>query len=423
MEQLFALRGNIIHTPQRNAFAVAQNAYLVCENGKVAGVFDNLPDRYAGCALYAFDDRLIVPGFVDTHVHAPQYAFRGLGMDMELIQWLDTQAFPEECRYHEPAYAARAYGQFADALRKSATTRACVFATVHNEATLRLMELLDKTGLYTYVGKVSMDRNAPDELLDPTGKAGLELTEAWIRRAVGRYDHVRPIVTPRFVPSCTDALMQGLGELAKRYKLPVQSHLSENPSEVDWVKELCPDTTCYLDAYARYGLAGRHTVMAHCVHPTDTELELMKATKVLVSHCPASNMNLASGIAPVRRYLDAGIRVSLGTDIAGGYDLSIFRAMTDAVQASKLRARQTDMKEKPLSLSETFYMGTKGGGAFFGKVGSFEKGYEFDALVLDDSKLSSPRPLTVLERLERAVYLEKDVRIQCKFVAGEPICQ
>lgn len=421
MERCFALRGHIVHTPTKDDFSVSENAWLVCEEGKVAGVFDELPERYAGLMRYDFQDSLILPGLCDTHVHAPQYAFRGLGMDLELLEWLDTHAFPEEARYHDPRYAALAYGQFVDALRKSATTRACVFATVHGDATIALMRLLEQSGLVTLVGKVGMDRNARDDLLDPPGQPALDQYDAWIKQAQSEFKRTRPIVTPRFIPSCTDGLLRGLGELARKYDLPVQSHLSENPSEIEWVCELCPEASCYLDAYAQRGLVSPRTVMAHCVHPTDTELALMQASGILVSHCPASNMNIASGIAPIRRYLDAGIRVSLGTDIAGGYELSMLRAIADAIQVSKLRARQTDLREKPITAAEAFYMATKGGGAFFGKVGSFEAGYALDAVVLDDHALVAPRPLTVRERVERAIYLDRDVRIRCKFVDGQPV--
>lgn len=416
----FVLSGHIVHTPSKDAFSITENGYLVCENGRVAGVFAALPERYSALPVRRFEDCLIIPGLCDTHVHAPQYAFRGLGMDLELIEWLNAQAFPEELRYGDLAYAKAAYGQFAEALRTSATTRAAVFATSHVPATLALMSLLEKTGLRCLVGKVSMDRNAPDGLLDPEPHEALLQTEKWVEEALLAFERTRPILTPRFVPACSDELLDGLGALRRRRGLPVQSHLSENPSEVAWVRELCPSASCYADVYARHGLLGSDapTVMAHCVHPAEVEFAMLAAGGVLVAHCPSSNANLCSGVAPVRRYLDAGIRVGLGTDIAGGFDLSIFRAMTDAIQFSKLRARFTGMAEKPVTLPEAFYMATKGGGALFGKVGSFEPGFEFDALVLDDRALKPPRELNVRGRVERAAYLEKDVRILQKYVGG-----
>lgn len=420
MKDCFLLHGHIAHTPQSGAFSITENGYLVCESGLVRGVFTSVPEMYKGAEVRDYGDCLIIPGMCDTHLHAPQYAFRGLGMDMELIEWLNMHAFPEELKYSNEEYAHRAYSQFTEALKASATTRACIFATTDAQATLTLMRLIDKSGLKAYVGKVSMDRNAPDELLDPKGQAGADAFEKWLSDATG-FERVKPILTPRFVPSCSDEMLSGLGRLMRKYGLPLQSHLSENPSEVEWVKQLHPEASSYLDVYRRFGLLDGSAVMAHCVYPNDDERQILKDKDVLVSHCPASNMNLASGIAPVRSYIAAGVRVSLGTDIAGGYELSMLRAITDAVQVSKLRARYSDMTEKPLSLSEAFYMATKGGGSMFGKVGSFEDGCEADALVLDDSDIRATEKLSVSDRLERAIYMEKDVRIRAKYVGGDRI--
>ncbi|MEG1889929.1 MAG: amidohydrolase family protein [Clostridia bacterium] len=419
MKPSFVLKGDLAFTPSKEAFSTFSQGFLVCENGRISGVFPVLPACYDALPCLDFSNCLIVPGLSDTHLHAPQYAYRGLGMDLELLEWLNSHAFPEEARYQDMRYAQAAYSQFADALTHSATTRACVFATVHVPATLCLMEALEKRGFHGYVGKVNMDRNSPDDLCETNAQAALAATEEWLARTAA-FAHVKPVLTPRFAPSCSDQLLRGLGAMHQKSGLPVQSHLSENPSEVQWVRELCPQASCYGDVYARFGLldGDAQTVMAHCVYPTETEIALLREHKVLVSHCPASNMNLSSGIAPIRRYLQEGVRVSLGTDIAGGYDLSIFRAMADAVQVSKLLFRYGEEHPRPLTLSEAFYLGTKGGGSLFGKVGSFEPGYACDAVVLDDSALVSPCPLSVEQRVERAVYLDRDVQIKHKYIDG-----
>ena len=162
--------------------------------------------------------------------------------------------------------------------------------------------------------------------------------------------------------------------------------------------------------------------MAHGIYCTPEEMQRILDNGVWIAHCPASNMDLASGIAPVRRFLEKGIRVGLGTDVGGGFSDSIFRAVTDTIQVSNLYWRYIDRNAGPLKFAESLYLATKGGGAFFGKVGSFEDGYEFDAVVLDDSSLQSARPLTLGDRLERAVYLELDREgIVMKFAAGERI--
>ena len=417
----YILHGHIVYTPVKDQFEIYPNHYLVCESGKVAGIYPVVPKQYQSFEIQEYTDCIITPGLCDAHLHAPQYAFRGLGMDMELLDWLNQQAFPEELSYQDISYAESAYAQFVSDLRKSATTRAAIFATRHIPATMLLMELLEKSGLCCFVGKVNMDRNAMSGLLDEPAEIALDKTQQWIRDSIDRFERTKPIITPRFVPSCSDEVLAGLGKLARTYQLPVQSHLSENLGEIDWVRQLHPKAESYADVYAGYDLLGEGlaTVMAHCVHCSESEQKLLAGRGVLIAHCPSSNVNLTSGIAPVRRYLEEGIAVALGTDIAAGQDLSIFRAMADAVQMSKLHCYYEDKEEKPLKTSEVFYMGTKGASPLFGKVGSFEKGYEFDAIVLDDNQILSPKKLTIEQRMERIVYLEKQVRIVAKYAGGQ----
>lgn len=417
----YILKGHLCTSEDRQHIRVVENGCLVCENGVITGVFEQLPEQYANLPLVDFGDRLIIPGMTDLHIHAPQFAFRGLGMDMELLDWLNTHTFPEEAKYAELSYADRAYTQFADHLRRSVTTRAAVFGTIHVPATELLMDKLEAAGLYTYVGKVNMNRNSPDYLCEKSVPQALADTEQWICHTRERYEHTKPILTPRFIPSCTDELMQGLHGLQQKYALPVQSHLSENYSEIAWVQELCPSSRFYGDAYDQFGMfgGGYGCIMAHCVHSSDEEVELMRKNGVFVAHSPESNINLASGVAPISRYLELGLNVGLATDVAGGSHESMLRAVMHAVQASKLRWRLLDENVKPLTFDEAFYLATAGGGAFFGKVGCFRPGYAMDAVVLDDSNLEHPQPLTVKERLERMAYLADERNNYAKFVAGE----
>ena len=416
----FIMKGNIIFSKDKSELNVQKHAYLVCVDGLCAGVFETLPEKYQDLPCEDYEDCLIIPGMTDLHVHAPQYSYRGLGMDMELIDWLNAHAFPEESKFTDLEYAKRAYSIFVNDLVKSTTTRACIFGTLHKEATLLLMELLEDTGMKAYVGKVNMDRNSPEILREESVEEASKITEQWILEAE-RFDNVRQILTPRFIPSCSDELMREISRLQKKYELPMQSHLSENLGEIEWVKELCPDSKFYGDAYDQFELFGGEcpTIMAHCVHSSEEEIALMKEKNVFVAHCPQSNTNIASGIAPVRIYLDKDMKVGLGSDVAGGAHLSIMRAMTDAIQCSKLRWRMYDQSLKPLNFEEAFYLATKGGGEFFGKVGSFEEEYEFDAVVLDDENLPHPQELSLKERLERIVYLGDDRNVKSKYVAGK----
>lgn len=421
----FAIKGHICHTPHCGKMEILEDGYVVCVNGRSEGVFAQLPDRYHGLELIDASGMLVIPGMVDLHTHAPQYAFMGIGMDYELMEWLEKTTFPEETRYADLAYARKAYQIFADRIRRSATTRSVIFGTIHRPATLLLMDLMEETGIVSMVGKVNMDRNAPAGLLEKDAGTSADETRRFIEESIDRgYRRTMPILTPRFIPCCSEDLLSLLDGIRQEYGLGVQSHLSENPNEIDFVKELVPEAEFYGDAYDRHGLFGRQakTVMAHCVYSTPEELERMRKNGVWAAHCPASNTNLASGIAPVRRYLEKGLRIGLGTDVAAGTSESMFREVIDAIQVSKLYWRYIDQDARPLTFPECFYLATKGGGSFFGKVGSFEEGYEFDALVLDDSGAPAPRTLSAAERLERAFYtgLDRGGLVR-KFAAGTEV--
>ena len=417
-------KAHILFTKERSRFEVIENGYVaVDDGGRVTGVAANLASLDAeGAEVTDFGDRLLIPAMSDLHVHAPQYRNQGIAMDLELLPWLQTYTFPEEMKFADTGYAERMYRRFVRDLWRFGTMRASVFATSHTDSTRLLMHLFQEAGMGALVGKVAMNRNCPEGLQEPVDEMveGYETLVAEFGTGHASSPLVRPIVTPRFIPSCTPAMLQACGELAARYQLPVQSHLSENKAEIAWVQELEPESTCYGDAYDRYGLFGQTpTVMAHCVWSEGEELALMKRRDIVVAHCPTSNFNVASGMAPVRLFLDEGVRVGLGSDISGGHDLSIFRMMVYAIQVSKMHYQQNH--ERPfLTLSEAFWIATKSAGSFFGRVGSFEPGYDFDALVIDDSDLNHDN-YSLLERLERYIYLGDDRQIVHRFCQGKEI--
>jgi Cytosine deaminase and related metal-dependent hydrolases len=264
-----------------------------------------------------------------------------------------------------------------------------------------------------------MDRNCPDTLKEDSDDS-ITKTIKWIENCSGKYKFVKPIITPRFVPSCTGYLMEKLGNIAEKYKLPVQSHLSENPSEIQWVKELHPDCKNYGAVYHKYKLFGQtKTIMAHCVHLTDEEIASIKKNGVVIAHCPTSNVNLSSGISPISRLLKKNVEIGLGSDISGGETLNMFAVMASTIRMSKLRAVCFKEEEKPLTIPEVFYLATKGGGRFFGKVGSFEEGYEFDALVIDDNNLWKVSKGNIEERIERLIYYGSKENIINKYLYGK----
>ena len=416
-EKKFILKGTFIDTPTKDEFRI-RKGYILVENGLIKNFSEENPDN--SLKIYDFTNKLIIPGLSDLHLHAPQYPNVGLGLDLELLGWLDNYTFPEESKYKDVNYAKKAYQTFVDDLAKTATTRAVIFATLHTDVTLLLMDLLEQKKICAYVGKVGMDRNCPDFYIEKNGK---EETLRYVEESQKRnYQYVKPIITPRFTISCTDEYMKYMGELAKKYNLAVQSHLSENLGEVEFVKKLRPDDKFYGESYDKNGLFGKEvkTVMAHCVHCPKEEAELIKKNGVYIAHCPTSNSNLTSGICPAATYLREGYQIGLGSDISGGHTLDLFEVMRHAIQLSKMNLRYINPKEKPLTLPETFFMATNKGGSFFGKVGVFEKDYEFDALVLDESLINNVREYDEKERLQRFIY-NKDGKIESKFIRGNKI--
>jgi len=314
------LKGHICFSKTAQELKTLENGWVVCENGVSKGVFTEIPDRYSTFPVFDYGDNIIIPGLCDLHVHAPQYAIRGLGLDLELLDWLNTYVYAIESKYAQLDYAVKPYESFVNDLTRGATTRAAVFATMHLSSTVLLMEMLEKSGLVTFVGKVSMDRNSPDYLREENAQTAYDSAKSWIDRTIC-FENTKPIITPRFIPACSDELMSKLKELQMEYKLPVQSHLSENKREIEWVRELCPDVESYAEAYNQFGLFGGEgtpAIMAHCIWSAGSEEKLLKDNNVYVAHCPQSNMNLSSGIAPIRRFMRNGIKAGLGSDIAGG---------------------------------------------------------------------------------------------------------
>lgn len=412
-------RANIIYTPTPDKLEIIPHGYIaVHSSGIIEGVYTEKPADMDGQVI-DLGDKLLIPAFNDLHVHAPQYRNMGLALDLELLPWLNTYTFPEEAKYADTEYAKKMYRRFVHELWMQGTMRSAVFGTMHAESTRILADLFVQAGMGAYVGLVGMNRNSPDNLQNSTEYVikGMDMLCEHLDKH-GNNGLVKPIITPRFIPSCTPDMLQALGDYAAKTGLPVQSHLSENRSEIAWVAELEPESTCYGDAYNRYGLFGQTpTLMAHCCFTEGEELELMKRNGVYVVHCPMSNSNLSSGIAPIRTFLEQGVKVALGTDVSAGHNMSMLRVMQYAIQVSKLRYAESKGQTKFLSLSEVLYLATKAGGSFFGKVGSFEKGYEFDALVIDDTYLNA-FDYTLDQRIERYIYLGDDRDIKCRFCRG-----
>ena len=250
------VKGDIAFTSSKDKLDIYEDAYLIVEDGQVVKISKNLEESYKDYPVEDYTSKLIIPGFIDIHLHAPQYPNMGLGLDKELIPWLETYTFPEEEKYGDLEYSRRVFTRLINDLWRFGTTRSVVFASIHKESTKLLMDLFVESGLGAYVGKVNMDRNNKKELNEDTNQSILD-TEEIIKEYNDKSDLVKPIITPRFVPTCTEGLLEALGNLAIKYKVPVQSHLNENTSEVIWVKELFPNSKNYASVYDDYNLFGK----------------------------------------------------------------------------------------------------------------------------------------------------------------------
>lgn len=416
MKDVLILKGNILFTKTREKFEVHKNSYIVSVDGKVEGIYEMLPEKYTNHPVTDYGDRMIIPGFSDLHLHAAQYLQCGMGMTKQLLEWLNDYTFDLEKEFQNEDFAKEVYSRFADDLVAHGTLSSCIFASSSTEGTEVLFEVLKKKGIRALVGKVNMERNAPDFIIESTEKS-IEGT----RYLIEKYKDeklVKPIITPRFAPTSTEESLKMLGELAEEYNLPVQSHVDENIDEVKWVSELYPNSKNYLGVYEQYGLLN-NSVMAHAIYLNDDEIEIAKKNDVILVHCPDSNINVRSGIMPIRKYLNLGLKVGLGSDIAGGHKIGLNEAIVRAIQLSKLYS--IEHPEYPaLSVSEAFYLGTKAGGEFFGKVGSFEEGYCFDALVIEDDELIASR-YSLEDRLERFLYIGDDRNIIARYVEGKKL--
>lgn len=328
---------------------------------------------------------------LDTHVHASQYPNVGIFGKTTLLDWLEKYTFPLESSLKDLNKARRVYSACVRRTLAHGTTTAAYYATTDVAATNLLADLCLKMGQRAFVGRVSMDNPdlCPDYYRDASAQASAELTEETIQHiqsADPGYDIVSPIVTPRFAPSCTSEAMHHLSALQRKHDLPVQTHVSENKGEIALVASMFPESTSYADVYDRHGLLTPRTILAHAVHLTDAEADVVAARGAKVSHCACSNSSLTSGAARVRWLWGKGIEVGLGTDMSGGYSSSVLEAARQAALVSRHVAMGEERGDgHKLTVDEVLYLATRGGAICVGledKIGGFEEGKHWDAQLI-----------------------------------------
>ncbi len=411
-------RGNVVFTPTRHDFVTLQGGFLVVDDdGTVIECVASLSDRHTDVTVTDHGGRLIIPGFTDAHVHGCQFPITGLQASTELIDWLHTLTFPQEAGFADPQYADAVYTRFVHALLNNGITGSAIMGTIHADATGMLIDKLIAAGLRAWVAKVSRDRNVPTDSQADTDRE-IAASRLFIERNLAKSPLVTPAIAPSASMACSRRLMSALAEQAAEFQVPCHVHLAENRTEVDVTLKMYPDCTDFVQTYQRAGLlATSNTVVAHAIHLTDREKRVLGDTGMLVAHCPQSNLNLLSGVMPLAEYLDMGIRVGLGSDVAGGHTLNMFQNIVGAIQSAAMNFL-TGRTTRPVLAAEAFYCATKGGGSLFGATGSFESGYAFDALVLDDSMWTGVGELSLAQRIEKLIYCGDDRNIEQVYVAG-----
>ncbi|XP_037634676.1 guanine deaminase [Sebastes umbrosus] len=430
-------RGTFIHSTQQTALQILEDKLLgVDTDGKIAFIgegtelyrlsqtFGFSPSEVTQLAQHEF----FMPGLVDTHIHAAQYSYAGTALDMPLLQWLHTYTFPVESRFKDLQFAHRVYSQVVKRTLRNGTTTACYFATIHTDSSLLLGQIANDFGQRALVGKVCMDRNNSVKHYKETSQECQEETCRFIAELLNKkYPLVRPVVTPRFAPSCSGALLGQLGAIAKNNNLHIQSHISENVEEIQLVKELFPESESYTDVYHKYNLLTDKTVMAHGCHLSDEELALFRETGTSLSHCPNSNISLCSGMLNVRNVLKHKVKLGLGTDVAGGYSASMLDAVRRTLDTSKALTIQ-DPEHDTLTFEEVFRLATLGGSQALSlddRTGNFEVGKDFDALRVNVAAPDGPIDLIQCEEpkiiLEKFLNLGDDRNIAEVFVAGRKV--
>lgn len=395
------IRATCVHAPRRGALDIIEDALvLVDADGRIARVVAPDEDgrhalideaRASGRFTHIAAPEFLIPGLVDLHIHAPQWPQLGKALHVPLEVWLQQETFPLESRYADTAFATSVYHSLVSALLSHGTTTGVYYATIHDEATRVLADTCIELGQRAVVGRVAMDHpeQCPDFYRDESVDSALRGTEELIHylgQAGG--GRVLPAVTPRFIPSCTDELLRGLGDLAGRHACHVQTHCSESDWQHEHVRHRmgCSDT----EALHGFGLVGRQSVLAHATLLGDSDMDLIARQGAGVAHCPLSNIYFSSAVFPLRRALEKGLRVGLGTDISGGPSPSLFDVSRHAVHASRMLEQGVDpnlpalergVAESRIDFLEAFHLVTAGGADVLDiPTGRFESGFHFDAL-------------------------------------------
>ncbi|XP_060568236.1 guanine deaminase-like [Ruditapes philippinarum] len=393
----FAICGNFIHSTEQAVVETLENKCLGVKQGKIVFLDDveRLQERLSEFGIKENNviklehKEFVMPGFIDTHIHAPQYPNAGKGLDMGLLEWLTTYTFPTEVKFKDLDFAAHAYKRVVSRVLRNGTTTACYYATIDTDATVLLCDIINELGQRALVGKVNMNQNSPDYYVEGSVDESVSETRRYIETIQKKaYDNITPVITPRFAVSCCESLMKKLGDLAAEYNIPVQTHICETKPEVEYVAQLYPDSKNYATVYDKAGLLTDKVNKNICrgiravINRDDIDVSLIFFCRSITD----TTYFLRSGLLDVQNLLKHGIQVGLGTDVSGGYHPSIIDAIRVAVHVSNAHAITSTNGYTPLSMRDAFKLATLGGAqalSIDNKVGNFEVGKEFDALIIN----------------------------------------
>ena len=413
------IHADIVYSEDREHLASHPNSYIVVENGRVKGIWAVLPEEYANIPVTDYKTGVLIPAFSDLHVHAPQYLNRGLEMDLLLADWLDKCTFPMEARYADTEFAKLAYDAFVDDMIANGTMHACVYGTIHSEATSYLLERMDRKGIKGFVGKVNMDRSAQEDLLEDTARSIRE-TEEFLEKYSSNCN-TKPILTPRFAPTCTRELINGLGILGKKYNVGMQTHLVESMWEAEQARSLFPECSCDTEIYERAGLMDNGPVIGgHFIFPSEDDIRIMQKYDCYAVQCPDATISVIAGIMQTGTLLDKGMKIGLGSDISAGHHIGVYTQAARSVQLSKLKNFYEPEDNRKITFPEAFWMATKQSGQLFGGTGSLEPGSVFDALVIDGLS-DAARKLLPEQTVERFCYIGTKHNIKARYLNGAKI--
>ncbi|XP_069969713.1 uncharacterized protein [Penaeus vannamei] len=429
--------GIFVHSTEDNPLIIMPGMVMGVLNTKIE-FMESLEELDHLKAEYGFTDsnihymtpsQFMMPGMIDTHIHASQFPNNGVAMDLPLLEWLQTYTFPTEANFSDTLFAREVYSKVVERLLRNGTTTAAYFGTIHLEGSKILADVVHDKGQRALIGKVNMMRNCPEYYREMSVQESIRDTEEFIRyvRSI-QSPLVQPIVTPRFAPTCPEDQLASLGQLAAKYGCHIQSHLCETQPECNWVKELFPWAKSYTDVYDSMRLLSEKSVMAHCIWLTDDEIYTLRERGVGISHCPNSNVSIRSGLCDIRRLLNSGLKVGLGTDCSGGYCPSILDSMRQSLQVSNILALDRDQDYQRITYKEAFRMATLGGAKVLNmedRIGNFEIDKEFDALLIDVSAPGSAIDIfskdTVEDKVQKFIYTGDDRNIARVYVAGHRI--